>query len=217
MKLSNSALTLVAANLLTLLGVFLFNWDVFSIIVLFWFENLIIGFWNVFKMAKSDNQYPASQQGNTKPQRMTKFPAIPFFMVHFGGFCLVHGIFLYTTFFEAEMGRTAFETVGKMFQMLFTSSLVFGAILLFFSHGYSYFVNYIGKKEYALTNVKQLLFQPYGRIVVVHMFIFAAANFLTEQSSEKQILIIPFVVLKTVIDLYGHIKQHKNPNRVSVI
>ena len=42
---------LVAANAIPLYGVAFAGWDAFSIVLLYWAENLIIGFYNVLKMA----------------------------------------------------------------------------------------------------------------------------------------------------------------------
>ena len=41
---------LVAANMVPLWGVLFFNWDAFYIVLLYWAENLVIGFYNILKM-----------------------------------------------------------------------------------------------------------------------------------------------------------------------
>jgi hypothetical protein len=215
--LSKSAIALLAANVLTVAGVFLLDWDVAAIVILFWFENLVIGFWNVLKMIRTDNVYPDPESNKGNPQKFGKFPAIPFFVVHYGGFCLGHGIFLYSTLFSLQGFNGVYAPVGEMFNLIFTTSLVFAAGLLFMSHGYSYFVNYIGKKEYAVTNIQQLMRQPYGRIMVVHIFIFATTWFIADQHADKKILIVPLVAIKTMLDLFMHIKLHKKPGNTGFI
>src|SRR6185436_17917016 len=45
-----SACVLIATNALPLLGVLFLGWDTFSIVALYWSENLIIGAINVLKM-----------------------------------------------------------------------------------------------------------------------------------------------------------------------
>lgn len=45
-----SVIALVLANLVPLAGVFLFHWEVFPLLFLFWLENVIIGILNVAKM-----------------------------------------------------------------------------------------------------------------------------------------------------------------------
>ncbi|HJP88371.1 MAG TPA: DUF6498-containing protein, partial [Candidatus Limnocylindrales bacterium] len=47
---SRSALVLVAANLIPLVGVLFFGWSLWTILVLYWVENGIVGFWNVPKI-----------------------------------------------------------------------------------------------------------------------------------------------------------------------
>jgi len=46
----SSTVVLVAANLLPLLGVLLWGWSTFSVVVLYWLENLMVGFINILKM-----------------------------------------------------------------------------------------------------------------------------------------------------------------------
>ncbi len=46
----SSALALIIANVVPLLGVLFWNWDAFEIVVLYWAENIVIGAINVLKM-----------------------------------------------------------------------------------------------------------------------------------------------------------------------
>src|SRR5690606_24260236 len=71
---------LVAANLLPLVGVLLWGWDVGALVVLYWSENLIIGAYTLIKMLV------ASPLGGL-------FSGL-FFLIHYGGFCAVHGAFV---------------------------------------------------------------------------------------------------------------------------
>lgn len=45
-----SVIPLVAANMLPLLGVLIFGWSTFEIVLLYWFENVVLGVINVLKM-----------------------------------------------------------------------------------------------------------------------------------------------------------------------
>jgi hypothetical protein len=73
-----SLLALLAANAVPLAGVILFRWDAFIIVLLYWAENLAVGFYNVLKMA--------------------------FVKVHYGGFTAVHGFFILAIFSKGEQG-----------------------------------------------------------------------------------------------------------------
>ena len=47
---SRSAVLLLLANLIPLVGVLFFDWSLLTILVLYWLENGIVGFWNVPKI-----------------------------------------------------------------------------------------------------------------------------------------------------------------------
>ena len=89
-KSSLSIQALTVANLVPLIGVVFLGWDAAAIVLLYWIENLIIGLFNVFRMILVKVESPSKQ--------FQKLFMIPFFCVHFGGFCAVHGFFLLTFF-----------------------------------------------------------------------------------------------------------------------
>jgi hypothetical protein len=62
-------------------------------VVLYWSENLIIGFYNLLKMLVVGGLRAI-------------FPAL-FFLLHYGGFCAVHGLFIVSLLLEqpASMGE----------------------------------------------------------------------------------------------------------------
>ncbi len=49
--MSRSAIVLVLANVIPLVGVVFFGWSLLTILVLYWVENGIVGLWNVLKIA----------------------------------------------------------------------------------------------------------------------------------------------------------------------
>ncbi len=73
-------LALLLANLLPLIGVLWFDWDVGSIVVLYWAENLIVGAYTVLRMLTTGGVHALFQ--------------IAFFCLHYGGFCAIHGLFV---------------------------------------------------------------------------------------------------------------------------
>jgi hypothetical protein len=47
---SRSAIVLLMANAIPVIGVLFFGWSLITILVLYWVENGIVGFWNIFKI-----------------------------------------------------------------------------------------------------------------------------------------------------------------------
>src|ERR1051325_10696525 len=104
LRLSPSALVLVAANLVPLAGVLFFGWSVFATLLLFWVENVIVGGFNVLRMLWAQPDNPLTW--------VAKAGMIPFFIVHYGMFTTVHGLFVLTLFGKMQLrglpGPTAF-------------------------------------------------------------------------------------------------------------
>ena len=210
-----SLLALIGANLIPLAGVFFFGWDVTLIVLLYWSENLIAGFYNILKMAllkvaqKADN--------------FMKLFFIPFFCVHYGGFCAVHGYFL-IHFFKIGTGSSPFDTGNDWWgpfvfvQLLFSviaklwvnkpPEMLWALIGLFLSHGISFVENFIIGKEYKTLTLEKLMSQPYQRIIVMHIAIIAGGIFVMKLNSPMPLMII-LILLKIFFDLHLHKKSHK--------
>ena len=95
-----AVVALIAANVIPLIGVLAFGWSVWNILVIYWLENGIVGVINILKMstATGDEAAPGmTVMVNGRPaSSMTKAGLIPFFLVHYGIFWFVHGIFVLT-------------------------------------------------------------------------------------------------------------------------
>jgi hypothetical protein len=206
---------LVAANLVPLYGVAFADWDAFSIVLLYWAENLIIGFYNVLKIVFVKVSKPSDNLG--------KLFTIPFFMLHYGGFCAVHGLFILVIFgkdpkmssFMNELHLPCFliffELLYGVIEQLLAivpPAFIFAAAALFISHGISFVYNYILKGEYLQTNAQQLMGSPYGRIMIMHIAIIAGA-FLTAALHSPVSILIVLVVLKTIIDIKMHLRERR--------
>jgi hypothetical protein len=99
---------LIIANLIPLVGVLWFGWDVWGILIIYWLENGIVGFFNVLKMRRASGPEDGSPMAvadtrrrlnsfkvnGRSPNGSEKAVLIPFFIMHYGTFWVVHGIFV---------------------------------------------------------------------------------------------------------------------------
>ena len=86
-------LVLVAANAVPILGVLLWNWDAFLLLVLYWMATAVIGFWTLWLIAKlPERTVGPFSEGKSKGQ------LVGFFTLHAGIFMTVHFVFLWTLF-----------------------------------------------------------------------------------------------------------------------
>jgi len=209
LNLRISTAALIASNLVPLAGVLFFGWKVSIIMILFWFENVIIGVFNVLKMLLAE---PGEPQGTMKvmPTRVEtvalKLFLVPFFIVHYGLFTAVHGVFVFAFF---GPGRVLERKVDvSLIQSFDYSSLVFPALALVVSHGVSFFSNYIFGGERERVGIKDLMAQPYKRIVVLHLTILIGAILAVKFESSVAPLVF-LVALKTCVDLVAHQAEHR--------
>ena len=134
---------LIVANLVPLIGVLFFGWSVWNILIVYWLENGVVGAFNVLKMATAQGTgLPDGITANNRPVAETrKTRLIPFFIVHYGLFWVVHGIFVLTLpfLFTGEPGSASGVD---------PATILFAAIVLGISHAVSYWWNYLHGGEY---------------------------------------------------------------------
>ncbi|NLW49601.1 MAG: hypothetical protein GXY85_01990 [Candidatus Brocadiaceae bacterium] len=195
-----SAAALIVVNLVPLAGVLALDWDARAVVLLYWAENLVVGFYTVLRMAFLSADEPAHHLG--------KLFAIPFFCVHFGMFCLVHGVFLVTLL---GIGRDGPFMHGGPFAHLWRNlppGIAWPLFGLFVSHGISFIQNYLQGGEYRTLNIAEAMIRPYGRIMLMHVTILAGAFLVVALGSSVGLLVV-LIVLKTVVDLRLHRKSHR--------
>ena len=82
-----------------------------------------------------------------------------------------------------------------------------GALGLAISHGVSFVVNFLGRREYLRTNVARQMFAPYGRLVILHLTIIVGAMVSLFLGSPVGAIAV-LVILKTIVDLGFHLREH---------
>ena len=194
-----AALFLIAVNTIPLFGVLFFGWSLFSIMFLYWLENGIIGFFNLFKIALARASGPSGFTVNGRPvSPYNKEIRIIFFIFHYGLFWAVHGVLVFVFF---GMSSDLFGGVGLR-------GVAIAAAALFLSHGVSFFVNFLGKEEYLTVSPDQQMTEPYSRVVVLHVTILVGGFFADSLGAPLGALVL-LILLKTVIDLLAHLREHR--------
>ena len=165
----------LAVDLAPIFAVLAWGWGAAPLVMLYWLENLVIG-------------------GMTPPRMLfislAKYGPIglvgglflsAFFCVHYGMFCFVHGG-LITTF----LASTHPEVVGPNFipfdfESMISASLASGPnmvvvltlIITFQVFAFAY--GFLLRGEWRRSGVEQEMIAPYGRIIILHIGIFAGA------------------------------------------
>jgi hypothetical protein len=184
--------TLVLANLVPISGALLLKWDLFSVLFYYWLESAVVGAYNIPRMLMIS---PVRRDAARVPiaARSHKTSGIIFFAVHYSGFMVGHWFAIYSLFDAVQISLT---------------TVAMGIVSLSISHGVSFFVNYIGHKEYEKVTVSQQMVAPYRRIVVMHVAVILCAFLLSLLGLPRVVLTI-LVLLKIVIDVVFHLREHR--------
>ena len=212
-----SSLVLILANLIPVIGVLLYEWNVLSILLLYWTESVIIGVLNVARMAVSDSgnvlqgvlaladrPIPDEVRANM-PQiggSVLKYILIPFFVVHYGMFCYGHLMAVVGIFGDGGISLRASTSLFEYWQPTFWIAVV----AVFASHLYSFMANFIGEGEYKRANLMLLMHRPYGRIIAMHVAIVLGAGLVMWLGSPLPMLLI-LILIKTGLDMRLHEKE----------
>lgn len=206
-----SLAALVAANLLPLAGVAFWGWQVGDVVFLYWAENLVIGAFNVLRMAVAKGEggepVPVRYQSSGLGALGGRVFIIGFFIVHYGFFCYVHGSFLAHLFPPSGVAADD-EPLPVLLAMLQDGAALAALAAIVASHGFSFVANYLGKGEYRRAGIDRLMTSPYKRIVFTHVFILAGA-FLLLAIGSPVVAMLLFVVLKIGFDAHAHVKAHR--------
>jgi hypothetical protein len=239
---SRSALLLLVANAIPLVGVAFFGWSLLTILVLYWLENGIVGFWNVPRIVMAQGSIVPTLPNLTDSAARSAAPPgtagmaamgtamnrlagvgraglALFFVVHYGIFWSVHGVFVFALpafgdGFGVGGGTPAFGgDVGagggtSAFGELEWSYVALAAAALFISHGASFLFNYIGRGEYRTASPSRQMASAYGRVFVLHLTIIFGSLVVALLGAPIGALLV-LVGLKTIFDLGLHLRQHR--------
>jgi len=188
---SPSTLVLIIANLIPVAGSAFLGWNLGDVMVLYWAESAIIGLFNLGKMIVIG--------------RWLTLLMGPFFVGHFGGFMSIHFLFLYTIFVKPQSGMASANDLTEVAQLFYTLWPALAA--LFISHGFSFYKNFIGRKEYQGRTLSQQMTEPYSRIIFMHLVIIFGGGLSLVLGNPAPVLIL-VIGLKIYFDVKAHLKQH---------
>ncbi len=188
-----SVLSLLVTNIIVIIIALTKNWNALTLIWIYWFQSLIIGFFTFIKILR-------------KKEQLNKIPMALFFVFHYGFFHFVYFTFL--SFADIFSSRINISIVS----ILITSGM------FFVNHLFSFLYN---KDKDKNMKINDLMFSAYKRILPIH-FIILLAGFISIplifldslfNGIADNMIIFIFLVLKTIVDVIFHIKVHKVSNR----
>ena len=185
-------------NLLPVLSAAVFGWHALPLMLLYWFENVILGVLNAVKMVI------AGLATHNMVSVASLLFIVPFFIFHYGMFCAVHGIFLFILFGSDNLIGNDFaieELPRRVFDIL--SATPFGwwnLVLLVAFHVIYFLVDWVGNGRWRGVEPGVQMFAPYGRVVVVHITIIVG-GFLVLILHQPLLAVLLLALLKTAMEV----------------
>lgn len=211
-----ATLILIAANLLPLAGVLLWGWDAFVLLVLYWLETAVIGFWTIARVATAPRgslgelkaEGAPAGSGSTSPIGLALF-----FILHAGIFMGVHFGFLWALF-AGDWAARIHRPLDFVTRLIVDTGLWGPLIVLFVVRGLIFFWSLLGARLHAWLRpqrkpaaaapaapgslVGAVLGGFYARIIVMHIAILFG-GFLSFFGSIVPLIIL--IALKTAADV----------------
>jgi hypothetical protein len=203
---------LILANLVPLVGVLFFGWSLTTIVALYWLENGVVGAFALARMATAEgvDEDPGSVSINGRRLSAAELRnpvsarvvLMPFFVMHYGMFWLVHGVFVW---FALPM---VWEQMGGATAGPSLVACLWALPVLVLSHGASFVYNWwLGGERYTSSPSREMG-APYGRVVILHVTIVIGAFLVAFLGSPIWALVL-LVGLKTVADLAAHLAERR--------
>jgi len=183
----------ILANALPLIGVLLVGWDIYTLLVYYWCETLIVGFWTVVTIALHRD---TDTEGRWRPEWRGKGGAAPALTVtlHAGFFMAIHLFLMNSLYGDRWPGHL--DSI-----QVFVATFLVGQNLWPMLGGTFLQRGLIFWGDYRANSVTPATIGLYLRIIVMQVvIIFGSLGVLLAGSGLLGVLLL--VAMKTVLDLY---------------
>lgn len=177
---------LIIGNLIAFYGVLFAGWNLADMLMVYWFEFIVVGVFTILKMSKEDSiELSTMSADGMKMLSMAIFATI-----------YAAGVFGYYYLITVTL---------ELKPSLQNTTLLLGMIML--THGFSYFFDFLKKRKYEDTTVQQELNQLLcGRLLVIQMIVIGG-SVLLKDNQFGQIGLVIFLIGKSVVDVVAYISE----------
>jgi hypothetical protein len=181
--LRSPLLTLILVNLIPVAGVLFFGWQIGHVVILFWLESLMIGFFNLLRILLA--------QGRHEMKPANKYGTALFFLIHYFGFMIAQGFFMFALVLDSD----DILTLSRL-----NIPLVFAGLLLFYS--FNFISEFILSGEFQRKTPDSFFFRPYGRVAIQQVLVLGGGWLIeTGRLPREMAITLTLVGMKILVDL----------------
>lgn len=185
---------LILSNIITVIIAITEQWNLSTVLWVYWFQSVIIGLFNVVRilqLKKFSTEGFTSNGKKLEPIKKTQRETAIFFFFHYGLFHAAYFLFVYGGGFGGE--NPGFPVEDAQFIAVTVALFLGNHLISFIQHRY--------ETEDHVLNIGALMFYPYVRIIPMHLtIIFGGA---------LGIALPLFLILKSIADAVMHVVEHR--------
>jgi len=172
----------------------------FDLIFLYWLENVVIGVMMILRMVIRPYSHPL--------EFAMPLLLVPFFAVHYGMFCYVHGQFVISLFGNSLQPVFAGMDIPGIIPPLIEARHLFWPLMGLFAYQLFDWIRDTSQRGLGSDGIKELTVAPHRRIVVMHITIIGS-GFAMVALHEPLAGLLLLIVFKTGMDIYHWDKDEK--------
>jgi len=195
----HSTLLLILSNLIMIFFAIFENWNLLTIMFIYWCQSVIIGVFTFFKILSLKNfstDEINSSLNITMSTTRSKVVSAFFFLFHYSGFHFGYFFFLIANPFYNSSSQASFTGI----------TVLIVVVIFFINHLFSFLYNR-KKDAKKKRNIRKIMMFPYIRIIPMHLTIIFGSYFI--MTGAPQISLIFFLILKIIADVAMHVIEHK--------
>jgi hypothetical protein len=203
-------MSLIAANLLAVAFAVIGNWDLATVLFIYWAQSVIIGIFACITLLTSDTTILGAELGKAQAEaggspvvgkgyvRLYTFILAGFFALHYG---LFHWGYYAVIVDSGLFGPVEVGSFG----------VVASCLIFFANHAYSWYYHTKDQRRDSKFFTRQF-FEPYNRIIPMHLIIIFGAvivTFLSLAGIDATLpVLVLFLLMKTYLDVRMHLRKH---------
>ncbi|KKQ28150.1 MAG: Membrane protein [Candidatus Magasanikbacteria bacterium GW2011_GWC2_37_14] len=174
---------IIITNLIPLVGILFFNWNIKDIVPIYWLEMVILCFFNVLKVSRAEGKEIFGQGSlNGKPISSYKRSDLVWqSIITYSAFLFIYGI-----------------SIMFVFKRYFFIFEYWWLIYVFmFEYWLEYYFDYLKQEKYKLISPADQYSKPIPKVIILHLVVFFGMFFM----GNFYIGAIILILLKTVYEL----------------
>lgn len=207
MKKLWSVIFLLIANVVPIIGVVYLNWDIFSIVYIYFLETLVVGIFGIFKILLARGIDFTIDRGLITDILLSQF----FPNLNSGSSkasVLIAYFICFVLYILLLFGLCLIVLTPSNFAKSWEPSYLWALLALTISHSFSFFQNYIYKKEYKFAVPYTQMTQPFDRVMVM-ILVFSVAAFAIYRIDLSTLTIVALIIIKVIFDIIAHYQEHQ--------